>query len=91
MQKSAMLATVVYAQLSSAACERNDSTTVILTPQELCGDMLSPAPNPSGLAQSATSSGDLDLQSPFFASLGTNGRSCGTCHQPFRVPPPRQG
>lgn len=26
--------------------------------------------------------GGIDLTGPFFQSLGTNGRSCGTCHQP---------
>ncbi len=24
----------------------------------------------------------MDLTGPFFQSLGTNGRSCGSCHQP---------
>ena len=27
-------------------------------------------------------SGRIDLTGPFFQSLGSNGRSCGTCHQP---------
>ena len=27
-------------------------------------------------------SGRIDLTGPFFQDLGTNGRSCGTCHQP---------
>jgi hypothetical protein len=26
--------------------------------------------------------GPIDLTGPFFQSLGTNGRSCGTCHRP---------
>jgi cytochrome c peroxidase len=28
------------------------------------------------------SSGQIDTTGPFFQSLGTNGRSCGSCHQP---------
>ena len=27
-------------------------------------------------------SGPIDLTGPFFQSLGTNGRSCASCHQP---------
>jgi len=30
----------------------------------------------------STTGGGLDLTGPFFQSLGTNGRSCATCHQP---------
>nr|HEX4318799.1 hypothetical protein [Kofleriaceae bacterium] len=42
-----------------------------------------PLPNPTGLAGTFDVTGrDVDLSGPFFTSLGTNGRSCGTCHQP---------
>jgi len=40
-----------------------------------------PFPNPTGLAATFSTTGSVDLQGPFFQSLGTNGRSCGTCHQ----------
>jgi cytochrome c peroxidase len=30
----------------------------------------------------STVGGGIDLTGPFFQSLGTNGRSCGSCHQP---------
>jgi hypothetical protein len=43
---------------------------------------LYPYPNPSGMATTFTSNGVVDLKNPFFESLGTNGRSCSTCHQP---------
>ena len=40
-------------------------------------------PNPDGLSQTySANGGGIDLTGPFFQSLGTNGRSCGTCHQP---------
>jgi cytochrome c peroxidase len=40
-------------------------------------------PNPSGASQTySTINGGLDLTGPFFQSLGTNGRTCATCHQP---------
>jgi cytochrome c peroxidase len=42
---------------------------------------LEPFSNPSGLAQTISSSGSIDLKNPFFKSIGVNERSCGTCHQ----------
>ena len=40
-------------------------------------------PNPNGGSQTySTSGGGIDLTGPFFQSLGTNGRSCASCHQP---------
>jgi cytochrome c peroxidase len=38
------------------------------------------ASNPSGWAQSISLTGDIDLANPFFQVLGTNGRTCETCH-----------
>ena len=36
----------------------------------------------TGLSATNSTAGSVDLSSPFFQSLGTNGRSCGTCHAP---------
>jgi hypothetical protein len=36
----------------------------------------------SGFSATNSTAGRLDLSGPFFQSLGTNGRSCGTCHAP---------
>jgi len=38
------------------------------------------APNPSGVALSLSRAGPIDGGNPFFTSLGSNGRSCATCH-----------
>src|SRR5947209_1462156 len=39
--------------------------------------------NPSGASRTLnTNGGGIDLTGPFFQSLGRNGRSCGSCHQP---------
>src|SRR3989441_4518671 len=39
--------------------------------------------NPDGASETySTTGGGIDLTGPFFQSLGTNGRSCGSCHQP---------
>lgn len=38
--------------------------------------------NASGTLRTVTASGGLDTGNPFFASLGTNGRTCASCHRP---------
>jgi len=39
--------------------------------------------NLAGASQTySTAGGGIDLTGPFFQSLGSNGRSCGSCHQP---------
>ena len=38
-------------------------------------------PNPTGIARTYSTAGALDLGNEFFQNLGTNGRTCGTCHQ----------
>ena len=43
---------------------------------------LFPFLNLTGFSGTYSSTGNVDLSGPFFQSLGTNGRSCGTCHQP---------
>ena len=44
---------------------------------------LFPFPNRSGLLETYNANGKpVDLTGPFFQSLGTNGRSCASCHRP---------
>jgi hypothetical protein len=44
---------------------------------------LFPIPNASGLLETYNAGGaPIDLTGPFFQSLGTNGRSCASCHRP---------
>lgn len=38
--------------------------------------------NAAGLLGTLTRGGSFDAANPFFAELGTNGRTCGTCHRP---------
>jgi len=38
--------------------------------------------NATGTSQTFTTSGTIDTSNAFFQSLGTNGRSCATCHDP---------
>lgn len=43
---------------------------------------LFPFLDPSGFSATNSATGSIDLSGPFFQSLGTNGRTCGTCHAP---------
>lgn len=43
---------------------------------------LFPFRNDSGILKTFNATGKLDLTGPFFQSLGTNGRTCASCHQP---------
>jgi cytochrome c peroxidase len=44
---------------------------------------LYPFPNATGVLETFNAGGKpIDLTGPFFQSLGTNGRSCGSCHRP---------
>jgi cytochrome c peroxidase len=44
---------------------------------------LFPFPNGSGFVETYNAKGKpIDLTGPFFQSLGTNGRSCASCHRP---------
>ena len=38
--------------------------------------------DPTGIVKTYNQNGNIDLTGPFFQSLGTNGRSCASCHQP---------
>jgi cytochrome c peroxidase len=39
-------------------------------------------PNENGTSSTYSTDGGIDLGNPFFQSIGSNGRSCGSCHQP---------
>jgi len=43
---------------------------------------LRPVRDASGLFTTFSTAGRVDLTNPFFQPLGTNGRTCQTCHQP---------
>lgn len=48
---------------------------------QFISENLHPFLNTSGYAATYSTAGFIDTTNPFFQSLGTNGRSCATCHQ----------
>ena len=80
---SARRAAVAAAVLAVAACEQSPvqpSLRGLSASVAATVDNLFPAGDPTGTVATYSSTGSLDLQNPFFQSLGTNGRSCASCH-----------
>jgi cytochrome c peroxidase len=65
---------------SSEAGEEDDALGTASQAHHSAPGPLDPQPNPAGKAQTATPTGTISFTTPFHQSLGTNGRSCGTCH-----------
>jgi cytochrome c peroxidase len=78
--------TLLFVPLALAACFVGATSLATAQPPRTLPQAKLPAhaefPNPSGMSETLSSTGPIDPTSPFFQSLGTNGRSCGTCHQP---------
>jgi len=66
----AIAASAVIAQRSSAAEPRGRDRSFS---------------NPAGVHRTLTTTGGMDEGNPFFQELGTNGRSCFTCHRPAQA------
>ncbi len=65
---------LVLSTVVAAAC---------LVQEAVAQDSVIDARNPAGVLRTITLDGSpLDTSSPFFQSLGTNGRSCVSCHVP---------
>ena len=41
--------------------------------------------NRQGVVRTLSTAGSIDTTSPFFTDLGTNGRTCATCHRPAQA------
>jgi cytochrome c peroxidase len=73
---AAVLAFVLLGCGSSAA----NTITPPLPPSNLIPN-LTPYPTPSGTVSTFNTAGSIDPAGIFFQPLGTNARSCGSCHQ----------
>lgn len=64
-------------------CERDASLVAPARPLRPAPDMVGsafPSRDPSGTIATVSTTGTIDASNPFFQSLGTNGRSCASCH-----------
>jgi len=80
----AMLGASAGAAVSYGADASTESPTAIRN--------LEPFADPTGAVATFNANGRIDTRSMFFQSLGTNGRSCATCHaagQAFSIAPPQ--
>jgi cytochrome c peroxidase len=82
MKSYAVTSLVALSSVAALACSSEDQGEQAATSsQPLTGSqMLEPRKNDHGSAQTATTNGTIDTTNAFFASLGTNGRSCASCH-----------
>src|SRR5262245_51001992 len=72
-RSSTILSATVMA-LAIAAC--NDEAA----DSEVGVSALEATPNPAGIAETFHTTGVIDRTNPFFQRLGTNDRTCETCH-----------
>jgi cytochrome c peroxidase len=80
--RSPVMLVALLATALVPACERNDPSP--LSPRVAGGAEQTGTQfltdNPSGRLATISTTGSIDRGNPFFQSLGTNGRSCGSCH-----------
>jgi cytochrome c peroxidase len=72
-----VLALVLAAPLALGACETLGEDAVTETSGAAMTDAIA---NPNGMHQTVSTTGSINTSNEFFQPLGTNGRSCGTCH-----------
>jgi cytochrome c peroxidase len=66
-------------------------TTALATEAQKPPALTDEMPSPTGRFQTYSTTGSIDQTNAFFAVLGTNGRTCATCHQPqdaWTITPP---
>lgn len=73
---------MTLAALAASACGTGPEATAPMAQPASATSSVVTVQNSSGVAQTLNASGGpvVDLANPFFQSLGTNGRSCATCH-----------
>lgn len=79
-----LLAVLLLADLARAADKKRPGTLSISTFGDPSGRI--------GIYSNAEPTGEIDFANPFFQPLGTNGRSCVSCHKPdqgWSITPPK--
>src|SRR5262245_56617636 len=74
--------TAVILLAGMLACRQDDAYPLSPTHQEPLADKVNPVvfDDPTGQSGTISTNGSIDLGNPFFQNLGTNGRTCATCH-----------
>ncbi len=81
MKTKALTSLTLLGALTAGACTNAGEAPFATSAQALSSeDALEPKKNDSGRAQTATATDSIDTDGDFFRSLGTNGRTCNTCH-----------
>jgi cytochrome c peroxidase len=78
----ALLITLVLVGCGVAASNTTATTTSTTTTTPVTIPNLQPFTDPTGTVATYTTAGLIDESLAFFQPLGTNGRTCGSCHQP---------
>ena len=76
----ALISLLLVAGCSTTAPTSTTVTTPVTTTTPTIAN-LQPFADATGNVSTYTSAGVIDETTPFFQSLGTNGRTCATCHQ----------
>ena len=82
LAKNGITLLALAAAAGLAACQRDGDAAARIT-RPLAADVageLFVLPDASGRIGTFSTTGSIDLGNPFFMSLGTNGRSCASCH-----------
>ncbi|HEX7129459.1 MAG TPA: hypothetical protein VF217_05235 [Rhodanobacteraceae bacterium] len=78
LRRTRITAAVLLLAVFSAAPAQSPRP-LLMHPQPAGGMLVTP--DPSGMLETATPSGRIDTSNPFFKSLGSNGRTCNSCHR----------
>src|SRR6478672_11344553 len=70
----------VSSVLFAAGCVGGGATSGVDELEAAVKPLTAEFTDPTGKVSTYATSGKLDTSNPFFASLGSNGRSCGSCH-----------
>src|SRR5712692_7285720 len=80
---SAALATALFTLTSCGSSPPASRVGALESPSEgeSDSDLLRPFATETGRIRTFSRTGEIDIENPFFQSLGTNDRSCSSCHQ----------
>jgi len=79
MKRFSFVALVMVIALTACEGERSAAPPALMA--DKTGGQIKTS-DPTGQLATVSTSGAIDRGNPFFQSLGTNGRSCGSCHIP---------